>query len=139
MTPILNAGARSRRLLMAPLVLGWLACSDVDEPLAPNAPAVVAVAQVLPPDVGGVVEDALVRVLPAMSDEAASKGLETALRTLLEALSRGESAAAIASLESAERALEAFTLAGGVSGGDAVHVDVIDLALSSVRTGLKQK
>lgn len=136
MTHSPNARARTRfgRMLLVSWVIGAVGCSDVTEPVAPTpAPATALVAQVLPPDVGDVINDALGRVLPAMGDEAGSKGLEAALEALLEALSRRESSSAMASVESAEQVLEAFARGVGPADGDAVHVDVIGLALASVR------
>jgi hypothetical protein len=136
MTRTLYSHARVRFvwLFITPVLLAWLGCTDVTEPVAPaSAPVAAAVAPVLTPVVAGAIEDALDRVLPAMSDGAGSKGLEMALAALLEALARGESAATMASVESAERALDGFTRGATTSAGDAVHVDVIELALASVR------
>ena len=129
-----------RRLLVVSWVIGAIGCSDVTEPLVPTAaPATAAMTQGLPPDLGGGVEDALGRVLPAMSEGARSGGLETALEALLEALSRGQSVSARASIEAAERALDAFAGGMGPADGDAVHVDVIALALAAVRARVMGK
>ena len=142
MTPTLKDRARMRigRLLITPLLLAWLGCSDVTEPVAPvSEPVVAAVAQVPTPVAVVEIEDALNRVLPAMSESAGSKGLEIALGALLEALSSGASGPSITSLESAERALDGFARGAGNAGGDAVHIDVIGLALASVRSRVDGK
>ena len=142
MTQTLNHRARARigRLLFAPVLLAWLGCSDVTDPIAPaGVPVAAALAEVLPPDAGGPIEDALDRVVPAMSEGAGSKGLESALSALLEALSRGGSGAAMASVESAERALDGFARGAGQASGDDVHIDVIALALASVRARVEGK
>jgi hypothetical protein len=126
--------------LIAPVLLAWLGCSDVTEPVAPaSAPVAAAITRVPTPAATGEIEDALDRVLPAMSDGAESKGLETALAALLEALSLGESGAAMASVVSVEQALDGFARGVGDADGDAVHVDVIALALASVRARVEGK
>jgi hypothetical protein len=135
-----RAHARIGWLLISPVLLAWLGCADVTEPVdPPNAYAAAALAQVLPPDAGGAIEDALDRVLPAMSEGAGSKGLETALAALLEALSHGAPGAAMAFVESAERALEEFARGVEYADGDAVHIDVIALALVGVRGAAEGK
>jgi hypothetical protein len=142
MTQTLNSHARVRfgRLLITPLLLAWLGCTDVTEPVAHTRTTVAAaVAQDATPVGAVAIEDALDRVLPAMSDGAGSKGLETALAALLEALARREPTAAMAAVESAERALDGFARGAGNAGGDAVHIDVIALALAGVRARLEGK
>jgi len=137
----LSAPPRARLgwLLLSPCLVGWLACSEVTEPTKPaDAPAAAAVVQVPPQDASAEIDDVLDRVLPAMSDEAGSNGLEAAFKTLLDALSRGESGASMASVESAEQALEAFARGVGPADGDAAHVDVIALALASVRARVER-
>lgn len=136
MTQTPNSRARDRigRLLIFPMLLAWPGCSGVTESVAPaGAPVTAALAQFPTPEAAAEIEDALDRVIPAMSDGAESIGLETALSALLDALSRGESGAALASVESAERALDGFARGVGFAGADEVHVDVIALALASVR------
>lgn len=133
MTLTLNHRARVRigRLLFVPVLLAGLGCTDVTEPVVlPAAPVSAAVAQVSTPAVCAEIEDALDRVLPAMSNGAGLKGLETALRAVLEGLSQGS--VGTMAFESAERALDGFAR-GAHDSGDDVHVDVIALALASVR------
>ena len=125
---------RLGRLLTLSWLIGALACSDVTEPgNSGGAPATPSVAEVLSPDAGVEIEDVLNRVLPALGDGEGSKGLEAPLRALLVALSRRERAASMAAVESAERVLEAFAPGVGPAAGDAANVDVIELALASVR------
>lgn len=142
MTQTLNHRARRRigRLVFAPVLLAWIGCSDVIDPVAPaSAPVATAITQVPTPADAGEIEDALDRVLPAMSEGAGLKGLETALSALLDALSRRGSGVAMASVESAERALDGFARGVEHADGDAVHIDVIALALASVRARVEGK
>jgi hypothetical protein len=141
MTATMNshAHARIKRLLISPMLLAWLGCSDVTASVAPaDTPVAAAVALVTTPVSAAEIEDALDRVLPAMSDGAGSKGLATAFSALLDALSHGGSGAAMA-VESAERALDGFARAVGEGTGDDVHIDVIALALASVRGRVEGK
>jgi hypothetical protein len=132
--------ARLGRLPAMAWLIASLACSDVTEPARPDqAPAVAGLAQLVPPDAGGTIEDVLDRVLPALENEAGSQGLETALSALLDALARGKGAESLAAIEASERALEALVRDAAAGHGDAVHLDVIDLALASVRAGLATK
>jgi hypothetical protein len=125
--------SRLGRLGVSLGIIGALACSDVTEPRNPEVEAAAAVANVGSPIEAGEIEDALDRVLPAMADEERIKGLETALRALLEVVGRGDLAAASGAVEAAERALDAFARGLGPAGGDAADVDVIGLAIASVR------
>jgi hypothetical protein len=121
------------RLAGLALLLIGLACSDLPTPIEPLAtrPVTTATAAEVVTSAEEI-EDALTRVLPALSDAGASSGLRNALGALLDALVLRESSSAIAAVRSAEAVLGAYTLTVGPGSGDAAEIDAIGLALSSV-------
>jgi hypothetical protein len=121
------------RLASRALLLIGLACAERPAPIEPLATRPVPAATAAEVATSGEeIEDALTRVLPALSDKGASSGLRNALDALLDALVQRERASAIAALRGAEAALGAYAQTAGPGSGDAADVDAIELALSSV-------
>ena len=80
-----------------------------------------------------VIQDALDRVFPALSDADRAAGLRVAVAAVLDALDRRDDAVASAAIERAEQLLDVYARSVGTESGDAADLDAIALALARAR------
>ena len=80
-----------------------------------------------------VIEDAIDRVFPALSDADRAAGLRVAVAAVLDALALRDDAAASAAIDRAEHLLDVYARAVGTENGDAADLDAIALALARAR------
>lgn len=82
-----------------------------------------------PADVRSAIDDALDRLVPGLSDEAAGRQVGAALRGLQQALASGRAADNSGAVDAAQAAVERYASLGT---DDAAEVDAIRLAIATV-------
>ncbi|HET7230957.1 MAG TPA: hypothetical protein VFJ16_13185 [Longimicrobium sp.] len=128
--------------MVIPTLAMALAACAVDGPTSPQAQPEALRAQTLA--VSGetldalrhTVEDAQVRLLPAIGDTPAHDGLATALNGMSAALDANDAGALAASLGSARTVLDAEIHALDAGSPEAVELDALSLALTAVEDAL---